>query len=121
MGIDVPVYLNYLLSRFLASGGAIVRGSVQHVNDVVEGGAGAYSEGKKATPPDAVIVCVGLGARSLGGIEDKTVFPIRGQTLRIRAPWHRFVRVFSRKDSITYIIPRRGGDACARSFTYCTI
>ncbi|EED78494.1 predicted protein [Postia placenta Mad-698-R] len=37
--IDPPVYLNYLMSRFIAHGGTVIRGAVQHVNQIVEGGA----------------------------------------------------------------------------------
>lgn len=111
--IDSPIYLNYLLSRFLSKGGSIVRGAVQHINQVVEGGASIFSggSGKPATKPDAIVLCAGLGARFLGGVEDKDMYPIRGQTLLIRAPWLRFGRTVSSKDGLwTYIIPRRSGD-----------
>ncbi|TRM60337.1 FAD dependent oxidoreductase [Schizophyllum amplum] len=109
--IDTPKYLAYLMARFCAAGGAVVRASVGHINEVIEGGAGIYGPSRKATPPDAVIVCVGLGARALGGVNDSAMFPIRGQTLLVRAPWVRFGRTISSKDGLwTYIIPRRGGD-----------
>lgn len=109
--IDSPVYLNYLLSRFLAAGGSIVRGAVQHIAQVVEGGAGIFNGRKVLSSPSAVIVCVGLGARTLGGVEDKDVYPIRGQTVLIRAPWIKFGRAISSKGGLwTYIIPRRSGD-----------
>ncbi|KZT28066.1 D-amino-acid oxidase [Neolentinus lepideus HHB14362 ss-1] len=110
--IDTPIYLNYLLSRFLARGGAIVRGSVQHISQVVDGGARVFTGSKSAgVPVDAVIVCAGIGARFLGGVEDKDVYPIRGQTVLLRAPWIRFGRTMSSKDGLwTYIIPRRSGD-----------
>ncbi|KAJ7749293.1 D-amino-acid oxidase [Mycena maculata] len=109
--IDSPVYLNYLLSRFLAAGGSIVRGTVQHIAQVVEGGAGIFNGRKCLSSPSAVIVCVGLGARTLGGVEDKDMYPIRGQTVLVRAPWVRFGRAISSKNGLwTYIIPRRSGD-----------
>jgi hypothetical protein len=87
--IETPLYLNYLLARFLASGGSIVRGTVQHINQVIEGGARIFSGPRtlQGCPPDAIVVCVGLGARTLGGVEDKDVYPIRGQTVLLRAPW----------------------------------
>jgi hypothetical protein len=111
--IDVPVYLNYLLSRFLASGGSIIRGTVQHLNQVIEGGAGVFSSGANLPPfVSAVVVCAGLGARALGGVEDKAMYPIRGQTVLLRAPWIKFGRTLgdSEADVWTYIIPRRSGD-----------
>ncbi|KAF8880070.1 D-amino-acid oxidase [Infundibulicybe gibba] len=108
--IDTPVYLNYLLSRFLASGGSIIRGSVQHLSQVAEGGTRLFSGGR-ASSPDAIVVCAGLGARTLGGVEDKDMYPIRGQTLLVRAPWVKFGRTVSTADGLwTYIIPRRSGD-----------
>ncbi|GLB39080.1 putative FAD dependent oxidoreductase [Lyophyllum shimeji] len=110
--IDTPVYLTYLMSRFLAGGGAVVRGSVQHIAQLVESGAHAINP-DEADPasPDAIVVCAGLGARALGGVEDKDVYPIRGQTVLLRAPWIRFGRTLSTvKGTWTYVIPRRSGD-----------
>jgi len=47
----------------------------------------------------------------LGGVEDKDVYPIRGQTVLLRAPWIKFGRAISSKTGLwTYIIPRRSGD-----------
>lgn len=81
------------------------RASIQHIAQVAEG---AYTEGKR---PDAVVVCAGIGARFLGGVEDKDVYPIRGQTVLLDAPQVRFGRTMSSLDGLwTYIIPRRSGD-----------
>jgi hypothetical protein len=101
--IDTPVYLPYLLSRFLARGGNLIRNSLQHISQVLEGALTPFN-------PDALLVCVGIGARFLGGVEDKDVYPIRGQTVLIRAPWVKFGRTINGKDEVTYIIPRRSGD-----------
>lgn len=102
--IDTQVYLPYLLARLLSRGGSIVRASIQHISQVVEG---AFT----STRPDAVVVCAGLGARTLGGVEDKDVFPVRGQIVLLRAPWIKFGRTISNlSDDWTYIIPRRSGD-----------
>ena len=78
---------------------------MQHLSQVAEGAFTAK------VVPDAVVVCVGIGARSLGGVEDSDVFPIRGQTVLLRAPWIKFGRTQSSLDGLwTYIIPRRSGD-----------
>lgn len=37
-------------------------------------------------PPAAVMICVGLGALLLGGVNDLSVYPTRGQVVKIRAP-----------------------------------
>ncbi|KAF9057156.1 D-aspartate oxidase [Panaeolus papilionaceus] len=111
--IDTPIYLNYLLMRFLANGGRILRGSIMHINQVLEGGTRLFSGGSPHDPlPDAVINCTGIGARFLGGVEDKAVYPIRGQTVLIRAPWVRFGRTetLTGDGAFTYIIPRRSSD-----------
>ena len=114
--IDVPIYLNYLLTQFLGNGGRILRGSVQHINQIIEGETSLLSGGNvDDPPPDAVVVAVGLGARFLGGVEDKAMYPVRGQTFLVRAPWVRFGRtkVTGSDDLMTYIIPRRSGDVRA--------
>jgi len=111
ISIDVPIYLNYLLTQFLGSGGRIVRGSVQHINQIIEGGTRLFSGGHvNDILPDAIIVAVGLGARFLGGVEDEAMYPVRGQTVLVRAPWVRFGKTEITESSLTYIIPRRSGD-----------
>ncbi|KAF8970430.1 D-amino-acid oxidase [Flammula alnicola] len=114
--VDVPVYLNYLGSRFLSKGGRITRGHVQHIDQILEAGASPFedaAEARKNEPissPDAVIVCLGLGARFLGGVEDREVYASRGQTVILHAPWVRFGRSFEGESEWTYIIPRKGGN-----------
>ncbi|KAF8750301.1 FAD dependent oxidoreductase [Rhizoctonia solani] len=102
--IDTPVYLPYLLSTFLGKGGGVVRAKIMHVSQVAQG---AFT----STKPDAIVVCAGIGARNLGGVEDKDVYPVRGQVVLIRAPWVKFGRTKSESDDTwTYVIPRRSGD-----------
>lgn len=114
MTINVPAYLNYLLSRFLAGGGTIIRGAVQHITELIEGGPEIYTRSRVSSPPvSAVVVCAGLGARSLGGVEDKNVYPVRGQTVLLRAPWVKSGCTLSSADGPwTYVIPRSSGDVC---------
>ncbi|KAF5390090.1 hypothetical protein D9757_003868 [Collybiopsis confluens] len=109
---DIPRYLPYLLSRFLAAGGAIVRGAVGHIQPLLEGGAGLFPDSSsRLSPPDAVILCVGIGARFLGGIEDKDMYPVRGQTVLLNAPWVKEMPILVdiEGDIFPYIIPRKGG------------
>lgn len=109
LNIDTPAYLSYLLARFMSGGGKIIRGAVQHINQILEGGPRVFSQppSKIKEPVDALVVCVGLGARSLGGIEDQDMYPIRGQTVMLRAPWVDFgVAWVTEEGPKTYIIPR---------------
>jgi hypothetical protein len=66
--IDPATYLPFLLARFLGRGGQIRRVHVQHTDQVLQGAWGI-------PVPDALVLCPGIGARSLGGVEDKYVFP----------------------------------------------
>lgn len=116
--INVPVYLLYLLSRFLSAGGRILRGSVLHLSQIAENGVYAFlspderSSGPvKPEPPAGIVVCVGLGARWLGGVEDEKVCPSRGQTVLIRAPWinnGKTVKDYESKLG-TFFMPRKSG------------
>jgi len=69
------------------------------------------------SPPLAVLVCVGLGASTLGGVSDPHIFPTRGQTVKVHAPWLKagFTRQVGslrggEGGERTYIIPRADGD-----------
>lgn len=109
--IDTSKYLPYLFSKFLKGGGHAVRDTVQHISQVVEGAF--FPSGSNGIVPEvhAVVVCTGIGSRSLGGVEDKAVYPIRGQTVLLKAPWVRYGRTLVEKNGIrTYIIPRKSGD-----------
>ncbi|KAJ7722839.1 D-aspartate oxidase [Mycena metata] len=111
ISFDPPMYLKYLYERFLTAGGKLVHGSVQHIKQVVEGGSAIF-EGKPPAPPAAVLVCPGLGARTLGGVEDKTVTSVRGQTVVLHAPWVKFgaTRRKIENEFISYVIPRHNGN-----------
>ena len=79
---------------------------LQHIDQAIQGGINDLPQ-----KLDGVIVCVGIGARFLGGIEDKGVFPIRGQTIALKAPWIRYGRTLSKADgSYTYLMPKANGD-----------
>ncbi|KIJ49416.1 hypothetical protein M422DRAFT_27776 [Sphaerobolus stellatus SS14] len=102
--IDTAAYLPLLLARFLSRGGRLYREHVQHIDQVLQGAWGMPI-------PDALVVCAGLGARFLGGVEDKDVYPIRGQTVLVHAPWLTDSRgMLEKNGQVTYIIPRRSGD-----------
>ncbi|KAI8084072.1 uncharacterized protein B0P05DRAFT_578524 [Gilbertella persicaria] len=51
----------------------------------------------------------GLGARFLGGVQDKNVFPTRGQTVIVRASHIKETMTHIGVHGITYIIPRSDG------------
>lgn len=103
--INTSLYLPYLLSRLRRIGGKVQRCIIQHINQVSEG---AFTDG---VSPDALVVCAGLGARSLGGVEDQNVFAIRGQTVLLKAPWVDVGLSKNEPDGKwTYIMPHRNGN-----------
>ncbi|KAJ3240575.1 hypothetical protein HDU78_002242 [Chytriomyces hyalinus] len=77
--MNVPKYLAWLTGRVKALGGKLVFGKrLEHWQDALS----AVPGGKV----DIVVNCTGLGALTLGGVEDKDCYPVRGQTILVRAP-----------------------------------
>lgn len=67
--------------------------------------------------PAAVMVCVGLGALVLGDVNDSSMYPTRGQVVKVRAPWVRsgYTRQIGSLNGgeggeRTYVIPRANGE-----------
>jgi D-amino-acid oxidase len=93
--IETPIYMSYLVHRFLENGGQIVRREIQSLEELVATG-------------HIVVNCSGIGARHLA--VDPEVYPIQGQTVRVATPK---VEVgFMDEDpptSPTYIFPRTDG------------
>jgi D-amino-acid oxidase len=90
--IEMPIFLTYLLDRFLRAGGTIEE---RRLNSLQE----ALSDN------DVVVNCTGLGARQL--LPDHEMSPVRGQVVRVRNPGlERFTIDFSDERALTYIIPR---------------
>ncbi|KAK7453407.1 hypothetical protein VKT23_011672 [Stygiomarasmius scandens] len=119
--IDSERYLPYLIDRFRKAGGRTVRGKVDHLNQLLQGNLqvdevtgnlndSSPSKTSFLARPDAIVVCAGLGARNLGGVEDPLVHPVRGQTVYIKAPWIKLAQMKEEEDGgETYILPRRSG------------
>jgi len=90
--IEMPVYLGYLLDRYIAAGGSVEERHVSSLEEV----ANEYR---------AVVNCAGIGARELAG--DSGVVPIRGQVVRVRNPGiERFILDEDGPEGVTYIVPR---------------
>lgn len=75
--ISTTLYLNWLLQQCFQMGVQLKRRSIKHINE----GYDLHQSGQKA---DLIINCTGILAHSLGGVEDKGVYPIRGQVLWVR-------------------------------------
>ncbi|KAJ7990808.1 hypothetical protein DPEC_G00290750 [Dallia pectoralis] len=82
-------YLPWLEKRFRKAGGQIV---IQKVKNLQELSTQGY---------DVIVNCSGLGARTL--VDDSQVYPVRGQVLKVHAPWlQHFIRDVGGQ---TYIYP----------------
>jgi D-amino-acid oxidase len=89
--VEMPIYLRYLLDRFIGFGGHVEHRAVTSLEEAGEG--------------RVVVNCAGLGARELVG--DTSMEPIRGQIVRVRNPGlERFMLDEENPEGITYVIPR---------------
>lgn len=90
--IEMPIYLAYLQRRFEQLGGRISVRTLASLNEALA---------EHAT----VVNCSGLGARELAA--DPSVFPIRGQVVRVAQPGiERFVLDDYGPAGVAYIVPR---------------
>ncbi|KAI8082575.1 uncharacterized protein B0P05DRAFT_537562 [Gilbertella persicaria] len=97
---NVPKYLQYLVKILRSLGGQIDRKSFKSVQQVIEEYKDAY----------AVINCTGLGSYYLEDVKDHTMYPIRGQTVLVRAPHIKTQHYIDAENRWTYIIPRDDGN-----------
>lgn len=106
-----PVYLRRLLARFHSLGGKLHRVHLSGLQDVV-----SYLTSSGNPPPQAIVVCASIGARTLGGVSDAGMFPTRGQVLVLAAPWCKTGWTWQvgslaggEGGTRTYVIPRQEG------------
>ncbi|CAG8659144.1 7639_t:CDS:2, partial [Dentiscutata heterogama] len=109
--INPPKYLSYLLKRFYSLGGITKRTSLSHIKEAIFHNT------------DVVVNCSGLGSRTLGGVQDKDIYPASGQTVLVQLPVGHVNWTFGRyaagrtegdmhrkNEIITYVIPRDNGE-----------
>lgn len=82
--------LPWLTEKFIGAGGKLRRRKVRVFQELIDDGY------------DLIINCTGLGARQLAN--DDTVTPIRGQVMRVTAPWTMH-GILVDDDDGNYIIP----------------
>jgi len=100
-------YILWLHSRLLARGVRFVRASVASIAEVH---SGVYNTEGGGVEPDVIVNATGVGALTLGGVEDLDVEPIRGQTLLLSDPHLKITTMTLRSgNDYCYIIPRGDG------------
>jgi len=90
--MDTDIYMNYLFEECKRLGGKVIKKTIKNVKEALQ----------KHT---LVINCTGLGSREL--FNDQTIFPCRGQILRIKPNGFDY-SLFEEEgpNSLAYIIPR---------------
>ncbi|EIN13895.1 FAD dependent oxidoreductase [Punctularia strigosozonata HHB-11173 SS5] len=102
ISVDPQTYLPWLKAELVKRGVTFVRKKISSLGE-----ATSY-----AGPGGVLINASGLGARSLFGVEDLALHPIRGQTIIVHSPkaWNECLMVMGDQPSptgeSTYIIPR---------------
>ncbi|ODV96698.1 hypothetical protein PACTADRAFT_74321 [Pachysolen tannophilus NRRL Y-2460] len=106
--ITTPIYLNYLLAKCVENGATYKRATLEHIRDAEK----YHHSGIK---PDVIVNCTGLLAAKLGGVEDKEVYPIRGQIIVVENDCKDVMSVKfedpQNPDDLLYIMPRKEGGA----------
>ncbi|KIW00468.1 uncharacterized protein PV09_07992 [Verruconis gallopava] len=104
--INTAIYLPWLVSQCLKRGVVFKRAVFKHISDAT---SPQLHPGKKV---DLVVNCTGLGASRLGGVEDKTVFPARGQIVVVRNDAGKMMDVSGTDDGddeACYVMTRAAG------------
>ena len=103
--INTALYLPWLTSQCLKMGVKVRRGIVSHIAEA----AMLHESGQRA---DVVINCTGLSSLRLGGVEDTTMFPSRGQIAVVRNDPKVIGMISSTDDGpseATYVMTRAAG------------
>jgi D-amino-acid oxidase len=93
--IETPIYMYYLVNRFVNTGGEIIKlkNDIKSINEYLDVNI-------------FLINCTGLGSYSL--FDDQNMYPIRGQLVRTTNPGIK--NIYSDQDAhlaLSYIVPRK--------------
>lgn len=106
--INTALYLPWLASQCLKLGAVIRRGIAEHITDA----AGLHHSGNGA---DLIVNCTGLSSIRLGGVQDTTLYPARGQIVVVRNDPGIMVSASGTDDGpdeAVYIMHRAAGGGC---------
>lgn len=106
--INTALYLPWLTSQCLKLGAVIRRGIAEHVTDAAK----LHHTGK---PADLIVNCTGLSSIRLGGVEDSTLYPARGQIVVVHNDPGIMMSASGTDDGpdeAVYIMNRAAGGGC---------
>ncbi|KAE8138370.1 FAD dependent oxidoreductase [Aspergillus pseudotamarii] len=104
--INTAIYLPWLVSQCLKNGVVFKRAIFNHISDAA---SQSVHPGQKV---DLVVNCTGLMASKLGGVEDRTVVPARGQIVIVRNEAGKMLDVSGTDDGdgeACYVMTRAAG------------
>lgn len=87
-------YLTWQMEQFKANGGRVVQRKLNSLQEIES----IY---------DVIVNCTGLGSREL--VNDKEVYPVRGQAILVDASWVKHSMTAEVGEDVTYIYPRSKG------------
>jgi D-amino-acid oxidase len=102
LAINPNIYLFYLQSQLLSLGTTFIRRRLSHIREALS---------LTNDIPSALVNATGLLSLELGGVEDKNVYPTRGQTILVRNTCSKIYAQSSATNSGegAYVIPRPFG------------
>nr|BBH51408.1 D-amino acid oxidase [Rasamsonia emersonii]BBH51422.1 D-amino acid oxidase [synthetic construct] len=112
--INTAVYLPWLVGQCRKNGVVFKRAVFKHVAEA----ANAHHSGQKA---DLVVNCTGLSSRKLGGVQDNTLLPARGQIVVVRNDPGLMCSISGTDDGddeVTYMMTRAAGGGTILGGTY---
>lgn len=117
--INPQVYLPYIQSQCVKAGVTFRRVSILHIADAskyfIRKQNDTLGPHVKTETADVVVNCTGLYSYKLGGVEDKKLYPIRGQVLLVQEEIDYMVSCAdvngenSRDDELFYMMSRAAG------------
>ena len=84
-------FLSWQMEQFRANGGNVMEKRLRSLEEI----DGQY---------DIVVNCTGLGSREL--VNDDQMYPVRGQTIIVKAPWVKHAFSYTKDDTHVDILPR---------------
>ncbi|VUC38187.1 unnamed protein product [Clonostachys rosea] len=98
--INTQIYLRWLLAKCQAENIRTIQAAVSSVDDAFI-----------SSSTTAVFNCTGLSSHSLGGVNDKSLYPTRGQTVLVEQPIQPLQRMYFRSprrvdNDTTYVFQR---------------
>jgi len=112
--LNTSIYLHWLLGQCLKAGVVVKRGILTHLRE-------AKTWSHTGQPADIVVNATALGSLKLGGVEDKTLAPARGQIVVVRNECTPMMAASGTNDEPTdlmYLMQRAGGGGTVLGGTY---